>query len=401
MTGFARLARRVRGLVDDGRYAGIVSLVWRGGEEQAFAAAGFRDLQARAPIGRDTIFRIASMTKPVIAAAAMALVEDGRLQLEAPISRWLPEAGDLQVLRTPRSELGDTVQLARPVTLFDLMTHTAGFAWRSGLHAPITRAMASATGASPFIPFAPDILAQRVCALPLVWQPGTRWHYSVCSDLLGVVIARASGQSLADFLQSRIFGPLGMVDSGFWVPAERIDRLATGYARDAAGALKVHDPARGGFWSRPPVFPAGGGGLVSTLDDYLRFARMLLRGGEGALGADSVRLMTTNRLTPEQVAPHRPDLDYLHGQGFGFGVSVALGGPEDRRRPGSFGWPGAYSTAWFADPREDLIAIAMGQVWLDPKNELRAVLETEVYAEVQASKPSPPGSRAIPPRPAG
>ena len=382
MASFPRLARRIRGLVDDRRFAGIASLVWRGGEEQAFEAAGFRDLEARTPITRDTIFRIASMTKPVIGAAAMALVEDGRLELEAPISRWLPEAGALRVLRTPEAELDDTVPLAQPITLFDLMTHTAGFAWGIGLHAPITRAMAKAAGATPFIPHGPDELVHRVCALPLVWQPGTRWHYSICSDLLGVVIARAGGESLPDVLQNRIFAPLGMVDSGFWVPAEKIDRLAVGYARDAGGVLQVHDPARGGFWSKPPAFPAGGGGLVSTLDDYLRFARMLLRGGEGVISADSVRLMTTNRLTPEQIAPYRPDLDYLHGQGFGFGVSVALGGAQDRRRPGSFGWPGAYSTAWFADPREDLIAIAMGQLWLDPQNELRAVLETEVYGDL-------------------
>jgi CubicO group peptidase (beta-lactamase class C family) len=382
MAKFPRLARRIQKLVDDGRFAGIASLVWRGGEEQSFDAVGFRDLAAHTPITRDSIFRIASMTKPVIAAAAMTLVEDGQLELEAPISRWLPEAGTLRVLRTPESELDDTAPLARPVTLFDLMTHTAGFAWGTGLHAPITRAMAKAAGATPFTPHGPDELVRRVCVLPLVWQPGTRWHYSICSDLLGVVISRASGESLPDVLQSRLFAPLGMVDSGFWVPPETIDRLATGYVRDADGVLQVHDAARGGFWSKPPAFPAGGGGLVSTLDDYLRFARMLLRGGEGVLSADSVRLMTSNRLTADQIAPYRPNLDYLHGQGFGFGVSVALGGAEDRRRPASFGWPGAYSTAWFADPREDLIAIAMGQLWLDPQNELRATLETEVYAEV-------------------
>lgn len=379
---FPRLAQRLRRLVEAGRFAGVVSLVWRGGEERAFEAVGFRDLATRTPITRETIFRVASMTKPVIGAAAMVLVEDGRLDLAAPIARWLPEAEALQVLRTPTSPVDDTVPLARPVTLFDLMTHTAGFAWGIGLDAPVTRAMAQATGGTPFIPHAPDELVRRVCALPLLWPPGTRWHYSIASDLLGVVVARASGQSLPDFLQSRIFAPLGMVDSGFFVPAKKIDRLAVGYARDAAGVLQVHDPGAGGFWSQPPSFPAGGGGLVSTLDDYLRFARMLLREGEGVLSADAVRLMTTNRLTAAQIQPYRPDLDYLHGQGFGFGVSVALGGPEDRRRPGSFGWPGAYSTAWFTDPREDLIAIALGQLWLDPQNELRAVLEEDVYAEV-------------------
>lgn len=377
---FLLLSRRLRDLVEAGRFAGIASLVWRGGEARAFQAAGFGDLAARTPITRDTIFRIASMTKPVIGAAAMALVEEGRLDLAAPLTRWLPEAAVLTVLRAPEAELDDVTPLARPPSLFDLMTHTAGFAWGAGLDAPVTRAMAEATGATPFIPHAPDELARRVCALPLLWQPGTRWHYSISSDLLGVVIARAAGQSLPEVLQERIFAPLRMSDTGFFVPDAKIDRLAVGYMRDGHGALQVHDPARGGHWSRPPIFPAGGGGLVSTLDDYLKFARMLMRQGEGVLSAPSVRLMTSNRLTSAQIRPYRPSLDYLHGQGFGLGVSVALGAAEDRRRPGSFGWPGAYSTAWFADPREDLIAIAMGQLWLDPGNELRAVLEEAVYA---------------------
>ncbi|CAN7542472.1 serine hydrolase [Phenylobacterium sp. LjRoot219] len=380
---FAPLQRRMQGLVDQGRFAGVSTLVWQDGEVVHVQAAGWRDLAARTPLTRDTLFRIASMTKPVVSAAALQLVEAGQLALDAPIARWLPEAATLRVLRHPIAELDDTTPLERPPTLFDLMTHTAGFAWTAGLDAPVTRAVAQAAEQRPLISCAPDAFVARICALPLIQQPGRGWYYSVATDLLGVLIARASGRPLPDLLQSQIFKPLGMADTGFWVTPEQRHRLAVGYQRSPTGELLVHDDPASGFWSRPPVFPAAGGGLVSTADDYLRFARMLLDrgvfGDRRILSEASVALLTTNQLTPEQVRPLSPTTDYLHGQGFGLGLAVAIGAAADRRAPGSYGWPGAYSTAWFADPRRRLIALGMGQLWLDPQNELRAALETEVY----------------------
>jgi len=383
---FAGLQRRMEALAGAGRFAGVASLVWRAGETLHVHAAGWRDLAGRLPMERDTLFRIASMTKPVVSAAALQLVDQGRLELAEPIARWLPEAAWLRVLRRPAAELDDTVPLERPPTLFDLMTHTAGFAWTGGLDAPITRAVAEAAQPRPLISCPPDLFVRRICALPLMQQPGRGWCYSVATDLLGVLVARASGLALPELLQRQLFEPLGMEDTGFHVPPEKLRRLAVGYQRDATGALREHDAPQTGFWSRPPVFPAGGGGLVSTLDDYLRFARMLLEGGlagrRRVLSEGAVQLMTTNQLSAAQIRPLDASVDYLHGQGFGLGMSVAIGASEDRRAPGSYGWPGAYSTAWFADPARRLIAIAMGQVWLDPGNELRAALEEEVYAAV-------------------
>jgi CubicO group peptidase (beta-lactamase class C family) len=372
------LGARLQPFVAGGAYPGLAALLWTSGEPPAFTALGPRDRRSGDPIGRDTIFRLASMTKPITSAAAMILVDEGRLDLAAPITRWLPEAAAMSVLRTPASPLDDVAPARRPPTLFELMTHTAGFAWGKGLDLPICRAMDAATGTSPFIPHEPDVLVRRVCALPLICQPGSRWHYSNGSDLLGVVVARAAGTGLAEFLQERIFAPLGMADTGFFVPAAKLHRLAVGYARDGAG-FAVHDDPRTGYWSRPPAFAAGGGGLVSTVDDYLAFARLLLSGGVAGsrriLSRASLRLMTTNRLAAEQLRPLDRRADYLHGQGFGLGLAVTMEQRPHRRSEGSFGWPGGYGTTWFADPRRQRVGILMTQVWQDHLTELTPAFE--------------------------
>jgi len=380
---FALLHSRMRRFVDEGRFPGVATLVWRAGEILTLDVAGWRDLAERAPIQRDTLYRLASMTKPMTSVAALMLVDDGRLDLWQPVARWLPEAAGIQVLRTPTSEIEDVVPARREPTLFDLMTHTAGFSWGKGLNLPITRAMNAATGQTPFVPHDPETLVQRACALPLLRQPGDGWHYGISTDLLGVVIARASNMSLPDFMANRIFEPLGMVDSGFFAPPEKLERLSTGYSRDAGGRLVVHDDARTGFWSRPPVFPAGGGGLLSTLEDYLAFARMLLNRGKAGqqrvLSEQSARLMTSNLLTDDQLRALDPSVNFLRGQGFGLGVAVTLDAQDNRRSPGSFSWPGGYGTTWFADPRENLIAVLMSQVWQDSLMEIGPAFEDAVY----------------------
>lgn len=374
--------------VEQGKYPGIFALVWRAGEVVSCETVGRYDLAQPAPIRRDTIFRLASMSKPITSVAALALVEQGRLGLQDPIQRWLPEAADLTVLRTPQSEIDDVVPLERPPTIFDLMTHTSGFAWTKGPDLPVTRAMREAAGMTPFVPYDPDTLVKRVCGVPLMRQPGSGWNYGLSTDLLGVVLARAGNSSLPELLQHRVLDPIGMVDTGFFVPTEKLDRLSVAYDLDAQGQLTVQDDARTGFWTRQPVFPSGGGGLVSTTDDYLAFTAMLLnkgRVGKGrVLAEQSVNLMTSNRLRMPQLRAFDPLVDFLQGQGFGLGVSITLVERQNRRRPGSFSWPGGYGTTWFADPREELIALWMTQRWLDSQVESGPAFEDAVYSALTA-----------------
>ncbi len=374
---------RMREFVAQGKFPGIATLVWHQGEVVSFDATGWRNMQTRQAIERNTIFRLASMSKPITSVAALTLVQEGRLRLSDRVADWLPEATDLAVLRTPSSALDDVVPAERPPTLLDLMTHTAGFAWGKGIDLPITRAMNEAAGQTPFVPYDPDSFLRRVCALPLIQQPGARWHYSISTELLGIVIARAANKALPDFLKSRIFDPIGMVDTGFFAPSEILPRLSVGYGRDTSGQLVVHDDAETGFWSRPPVFPAGGGGLLSTLDDYLAFARMILNQGlagrERILSEDLINLMTSNMLSPAQLRPLDSTIDFLQGQGFGLGVSIELTSQNNRRSPGSFSWPGGYGTTWFADPRANLIAVLMSQVWQESLREIGPAFEDAVY----------------------
>jgi CubicO group peptidase (beta-lactamase class C family) len=392
---FAPLEARMNEFVTCGRFPGIAALVWKAGEIVAAPAAGYRDLARHLPMQRDTLARLASMSKPITTAAALTLIDEGRMRLSDPITRWLPEAANLAVLRTPRSQIDDVVPVARAPTLQDILTHTAGFAWGKGLNVPITRAMHQAAGQTPFVPYDPDTFAQRVCALPLIHQPGTGWHYGISADLLGVIVARAAGESLPEFLKTRIFDPIGMPDTGFFVPPANLQRFAMGYARDGDGRLVVHDDARSGFWSRPPIFPAGGGGLVSTVDDYLAFVRMLLSAGMAGchriLSQKSAGLMTSNLLSAAQLQPIDKSVDFLQGQGFGLGLSVTLDGTlkpggAGFRSPGSFSWPGGYATTWFADPRESLIAVFVSQVWQDSLAELGPALETGVYSAVSPER---------------
>jgi CubicO group peptidase (beta-lactamase class C family) len=391
MTGFsktrlARLDGRMQRFVNEGRFAGVLSLVWRRGEVAHVHSAGWMDKAAAVPMRRDAIFRMASMTKPIVSAAVMALLEDGELRLHDPVARWLPELANVRVLRTPQSELDDTVPAIRPPTLHDLLTHTGGFGGRTaGGDLGLTRAFAD-IDQGPWTPHDPDEFVRRASALPLLLQPGTRWSYGISTDLLGVVVARASGRSLPEFLRERIFGPLGMADTGFFVPPGQQDRLATAYERDAEGRLIVHEP-QAGHWTRPPVFPAGGSGLVSTADDYLAFARMLLGQGrfEGrrVLSRHAVAQMTVNHLTPEQIRPLTPTVNYLHERGFGLGLAVAFAADALLGSAGKFGWPGAYATGWFADPQGELIGLVMAQLWYDTQLELRPTFENLVYQALE------------------
>jgi CubicO group peptidase (beta-lactamase class C family) len=364
-----RMADVMRGYVERGTLAGVVTLLYRH-DEVHVEAIGAQDLAAATPIRLDTIFRIASMTKPITAAAAMVLVEEARLRLDEPVDRWLPELADRKVLRGIDSPLDDTVPANRPITLRDLLTFRLGFGAVMTFpdRYPIQKAVAEAglaPGPKP-LPFSPDAFMARLGGLPLMHQPGEQWMYHTGSDILGVLIARAAGMSLGDFLRERIFEPLGMKDTAFSLPEAKLDRLATCYAADArTGGLVVFDEARGGLWARPPVFESGGGGLVSTADDYLAFARMMLRygrhGTERILARPTVELMTTDHLTPQQKAASPFFPGFWDTRGWGFGVSVITRRAGVALSPGSFGWDGGFSTSGYADPHEDMVAILLVQ----------------------------------------
>jgi CubicO group peptidase (beta-lactamase class C family) len=374
----ARLGRMhdvMAGHVARGRVPGLVALVSRRGETHV-DAIGTTTVGGSAPMRRDTIFRIASMTKPITAAAAMILVEECRLRLDEPVDRLLPELADRKVLKRLDGPLDDTVPAHRPITLRDLLT------FRLGIGAvmappgryPIQKAMAEAGIApAPNLPaHPPDELMKRFASLPLLHQPGEQWMYHSGSDILGVLIARAADQTLETFLRERIFAPLGMKDTGFSVPEAKLDRLATCYQTNAAtGGLALFDAARGGRWARPPVFESGGGGLVSTVDDCLAFGLMMLsKGRHGAgriLSRLSVELMTTDHITAEQKAASPFFPGFWDSRGWGFGLSIITRRDDLAGVPGRFGWDGGYGTSCYADPKEDMVAILMTQrVWDSP-----------------------------------
>jgi CubicO group peptidase (beta-lactamase class C family) len=374
----ARLHDAMTSHVKSGQVPGLVALVYRDGQTHV-VTAGVQTLGDPAPVRRDSIFRISSMTKPVTAAATMILVEDGKLKLDEPVDPLLPELANRRVLQRIDSPLDETVPAHRSITVRDLLAFTMGFGIvlaMPGTH-PIQRAADDLElGQGPPNPAAvpaPDEWIRRLGTLPLIHHSGESWMYNTGADVLGVLIARAAGQSFESFLADRIFTPLGMRDTGFSVPAERLDRLVTGYETNPeTGELDVSDPAAGGQWSRPPAFAGGGAGLVSTADDYLAFARMLLNGGEldgnRVLSAASVTAMTTNQIAALQQIQPRVGEGLLHHQGWGFGMSVDLPTADNSTVPGRYGWDGGLGTSWKLDPASGLIGILLTQaMWNSPE----------------------------------
>ena len=335
-------------------------------------AIGVKAFGGSEPMRRDTLFRIASMTKPVVAAATMILVEDGKLGLEEPVDRWLPELANRRVLRQIDGLLDDTVAARRPITVDDLLTLRMGYGMlvEPTFDPPFpivnaARALQLVLGEpDPRTPHDPDTWVNYFGTLPLMYQPGERWQYNVGSLLLGVLVARAAGKPLDELLRTRIFEPLGMHATGFWLPAPRTQDLPSYYTTNfQTGQLELRNVSTPDEWSRPPAFPSGAGGLLSTADDFLAFGRLLLgKGtyqGQRLLSAQSVDLMTTNHLTPEQVVGGGP---ILGGRGWGFGMGVATAPDAEWPVPGRYGWAGGYGTTWFNDPTRGIVAIALTQV---------------------------------------
>jgi CubicO group peptidase (beta-lactamase class C family) len=365
----ARLSRMhdvLSAYVERGDVPGIVSLVSRKGEVHVEAIG----------MPRDTIFRIASMTKPITAVAAMILVEECKLRLDDPVDQMLPELANRKVLKRLDGPLDDTVPANRPITLRDLLTFRMGIGLvlaRADAY-PILKAMQEQkVDIGPYPSTAPgsDAWIRNLGALPLMYQPGERWMYHTGSEVLGVLIARTSGRPLEKFFRERIFEPLGMKDTAFSVPPEKVNRLAASYQFDpATRKLAVFDEARGGRWSRPPAFESGGGGLVSTVDDYLAFSQMMLNKGklraERILSRPSVELMTSDQLTPDEKAQAGFFPGFFNNRGWGFGMQVITRRDQIASVPGRFGWDGGFGTSAHSDPTEGMVGILMAQRLLDP-----------------------------------
>jgi CubicO group peptidase (beta-lactamase class C family) len=374
--GLRRLHDVLARHVESGKIPGLVALFSRGDETHVEALGTMRH-DGGAPMRRDTIFRMASTSKPVTMAAAMVLLDECRLRLDDLVEPWLPELADRRVLKRIDGPLDDTVPARRPITVRDVLASTFGLGMdMTSLGTPIMNAVFE-QGLTPNLPEPmpeQDEWMRRLGTLPLMYQPGERWQYQISNDLVGVLVSRVTGQSFESFLRERVFGPLGMKDTGFHVPADDIDRLPTLYAPDPqTGEFIVWDEAKGGRWSEPPAFQSGGGGLVSTADDYHAYFRMLLNGGmhdgERILSRPAVQLMTTNRLTPEQnaarnaMARDNVHVSFGQGQHGGWGMGMAVRTYRGDYAPvGQFGWDGGSGTSTYADPDNQLTGILLTQV---------------------------------------
>ena len=370
MSGFdaqrlQRLHAVMAGHVQRDAVGGVAWLAARD-DDLEVGVAGTLTRGRREPIRRDSIFRISSMTKPIVAVAALVLVEECRLRLEDPVDDLLPELADRRVLVDPRGPVeGDTVAAHRPITVHDVLTFRLGVGmdFEAPWPQPLLEAMndlgMGAGPPEPQQPPEPDEWMRRLSTLPLLYQPGERWLYNTGSDVLGVLIARASDQPLDVFLQERVFAPLGMVDTGFSTP--HVDRLGSCYATNPeTGERTVYD-APDGQWAEPPAFPSGGGGLVSTLDDLYAFGRLLLSGGrlpDGSrlLSRASVEAMTTDHIGAGPGAPG-PSPD--GSQGWGFGVAVQVRRTGVAPSVGTYGWAGGLGTSWANDPAERLVGVVL------------------------------------------
>jgi CubicO group peptidase (beta-lactamase class C family) len=350
-----RVTEFARGVVERGEHAGVSVLVTRDGKTALEASFGVRDADTGAPMTSDTIVRIYSMTKVITCVAALQLVEDGVLQLDAPVTRWLPELGDLQVLTGGTPEAPELAALERPITVKHLLNHTAGFTYDIFGDSPVNELYRRADLWSAQ---SVDEFLAKVRTLPLIAQPGTGFHYGISDDVLGAVIERASGTTLEEHFARRITGPLGMTDTAFDVPAEKMHRLA-----------RLHEHRDGRFATTPEIvgahaepgrgFASGGGGIFSTIGDYARFAQCLMQGGtlDGArvLGRKTVELALANSLPPGVLTSG--------GLGWGLfsGVRLELAASGELGSVGTFSWSGIATTHFFADPREGVVGLIVCQ----------------------------------------
>jgi len=376
-----RIGPATQAYVDDGRLAGVMTMVARRGNVVHWSATGMRDLDAGDPLEPDDIFRIYSMTKPLTSVAVMILVEEGAVALDDPVSKFIPAFADATVL----ADGGDRVAPARPMTVEHLLTHTSGLTYGFFGDSPVDRIY----NQSGFFTQAEGLedFAQRVAGLPLLASPGDRWNYSVSTDILGRVVEVASGQSFDAFLRARILDPLEMNDTAFVVPADKRDRFAANYARPD-GTLQMIDSPADGQYTQPPRWLSGGGGLASTASDYIRFGQMLLQ--DGVLGdvrilaSETVQAMRSNRL-PEALVPLQLGT-YLspgHGFGLGFAVVVDAESSPEPDNDGVFRWAGAANTYFWIDPAAELIGMVWTQLNPFAAYDLEREFQTLVYEALE------------------
>jgi CubicO group peptidase (beta-lactamase class C family) len=362
----AQVPALLQSVVDAGQISGFVTLMWKDGEVVQVDTVGQRNLERGQPMARDTLFRIASMTKPVTSAAALMLMEQGKFKLDDPITRWAPEFADMKVLKDPAGPLDQTTPAPRDITIEDLLTHRAGLSYNFNSQGPAGKAYDEALGSPLAGVMAPDEWMKRLGDLPLLYPPGDRFHYSHSTDVLGFIVARIYGASLGETLKAMIFDPLGMSETAFWVPPEKQDRVARIYRRFPDGRRQ---DISYGLTPQPGAWQSGGGGLISKADDYLKFARMLM--GEGQfegqrlLSPESVAQMSANRLTPAQRQIPFFGQPLWSVMGFGLGLSTIMNEQIARMvgagSEGAYGWPGAFGTWWMADPKTGAILIYLVQ----------------------------------------
>ena len=383
-----RITRWMRHWVDSGRLPGLLVAVVRDDRLAWFETHGYRDVENGRAVEPDTIYRIYSMTKPITTVAALMLYEEGRFQLDDPVADFIPAFADTRVFASGDAETFTTVPLERPITVHDLMIHTSGLTYGFQHEHAV-----DALYRKRRIEFNANVgpladLAEAAAAQPLVFQPGTRWNYSVSTDVLGRLVEIWSGVPLDAFFADRIFGPLGMRDTGFQVPEGQGHRLASNYVRRTDGdGLALADPGGDSRFLEPAATLSGGGGLVSTAADYLRFMRMLRGRGvlEGArlLGRKSVELMTMNHLPGDLVDMGRPRFAEMPfaGVGFGLGVSVLLDPAKARilGSPGEYAWGGMASTTFWIDPAEDLMVLLLTQLMPSSAYPIRRELRVLTY----------------------
>lgn len=366
---FSPLGRLLAGYVERKEVPGVLTLVQRGGGAPVCETHGHGDDEGTIALKRDSMFRIGSMTKPIVSAAALQMMEEGKFALDDAVDRWLPELAHPRVLREPQGALNDTYPSSRAATIDDLLTHRPGIATALVAQGPIGEAVQVLTkGWAQRSDLPPDEWMKTLGSFPLVQPPGRQVINGFATDVLGVLLSRADGNPLEDVLRERVFAPLGMRDTSFWVPPEKMGRLLPAYVvRWLSGKRVLSDHPRDSVLAKPPVFPSGSSGLVSTADDFLRFATMLLNGGKSngtrILSRETVRLMTINRLTPEQRRIPFFGTDYWADRGLGLGVFVRDNAQSGAARgKGQYGWHGAFGTSWFNDPAHGVVAIMMTQV---------------------------------------
>jgi CubicO group peptidase (beta-lactamase class C family) len=375
-----RLTTEMKALVDRGEVPGVVTMVARKGKVVHLAAAGKRELEGGTPMQKDSLFRIYSMTKPITGVAMMILFEQGKWQLNDPVSKHIPEFADLKVAKVdPANGSVTTVATDHPMTMRELMSHSGGLSYGFFGGTAVDKQYVEQNVFDQTKPM--QAMIEKLGKVPLLFQPGERWHYSLSVDVQGYLVEKLSGQPFPEFLQQQLFGPLQMTDTSFYVPADKMNRLAEFYFRGKDGKTVKHPNVAD--YSKPPVLPSGGGGLVSTASDYMRFCQMLLNGGvldgQRILSPLSVKLMRTNML---------PEAARTMGPGTGFGLDFAV--VEDPAAAGgyvgegTYFW-GGYAGTWFwIDPVHELIVIGMIQQRGDEMPDLRALSRSLTYQAIVA-----------------